>query len=231
MAEQNIINSIPNTASQQVAAVKASQPKTDAEVEKLSAEILAIKLESDKIELETAKLRLETQKFELENQQLTLRTKRAEAQDIEERLAERELKRETNRQKALTNGQTLKQIDTNEKAHQKKCNHRKGGNGAAGVVGGRGDSPDYAVIKHTFAHGDTWIRCQRCGKTWKPPVKSQYKNTNTNEFDDYGFESAMRIYEGALEFQTKNVTSAGVPFRFSDDGEFYREQTKSASLR
>lgn len=225
MAEQNIISTIP---------AKAQTPapaKTDDKTEALNAELLAIKLESDKIELETKKLLLETAKFDLENQQLTLRTKRAEAQDIEERLAERELKRETNRQKALTNGQTLKQIESNEKAHQKKCNHRKGGNGAAGVVGGKGDSTDYAVIKHTFAHGDTWVRCQRCGKTWKPPVKSQYTNSETSKFDDYGFESAMRIYENALEFQTKNITSAGVPFRFSDDGEHYREQTKSVSLR
>lgn len=218
----NIIDSIPSKQTEH-----AGKPK----VEEISAELLAIRLESERIELETAKLKLEAQRFELENQQLTLRTKRAEAQDIEERLAERELKRETNRQKALTNGSTLKQIESGERAHQKKCNHRKGGNGAAGVVGGKGDSPDYAVIKHTLAHGDTWIRCQRCGKTWKPPVKSQYTDPTTKKFDEFGFESAMRVYETALDFQTKNVTSAGVPFRFSDDGEFYREQTKSSSLR
>lgn len=219
----DIISNIPQAA-------QAKQPKAD-ETSTLSAELLAVKLESDKIELETKKLLLETAKFELENQQLTLRTKRAEAQDIEERLAERELKRETNRQKALTNGQTLKQIADGDKAHQKKCNHRKGGNGAAGVVQGKGDSSDYAVIKHTFAHGDTWVRCQRCGKTWKPPVKSDYTHPVSGAFDEYGFDTALRTYETALDFQTKNVTSAGVPFRFSDDGEFYREQTKSASLR
>lgn len=223
MASPDKINAIPQA--------KAPVDQKQSNNEALNAEILAIKLESDRIELETKKLALETAKFELENQQLTLRTKRAEAQDIEERLAERELKRETNRQKALTNGQTLKQIASNETAHQKKCNHRKGGNGAAGVVGGKGDSPDYAVIKHTFAHGDTWVRCQRCGKTWKPPVKSSYTNPDTAEFDGYGFDTAMRVYESALEFQTKNITSAGVPFRFSDDGEYYREQTKHASLR
>jgi len=228
MSTENIINSIPKTATG-ATAPKAAVPA--ATTEQLSAEILAIKLESDRIELETAKLRLEAQKFELENQQLTLRTKRAEAQDVEERLAERELKREQNRQKAKTNGETLRQILNSDTAHQKKCNHRKGGNGSAGVVQGRGDSSDYAVIKHTFAHGDTWVRCQRCGKTWKPPVKSQYTNPSTGVFDEYAFESAMRVYENALEFQTKNVTSAGVAFRFSDDGEYYREQTKSANLR
>jgi hypothetical protein len=161
---------------------------------------------------------------------LTLRTKRAEAQDIEERLAERELKRETNRQKAITNGQTLKQIAAGDTAHQKKCNHKKGGNGADGVVRGKGDSTDFAVIKHTFAHGDTWVRCQRCGKTWKPPVKSQF-TTRDGNFDEHGFDMATRVYETALDFQTKNATSSGVPFRFSDDGEYYREHTASATLR
>src|ERR1700759_3208814 len=121
MPEENIINSIPKAVTGQTANNATTKAETE-KVSALSAELLAVKLESEKIELETARLKLEAQKFELENQQLTLRTKRAEAQDIEERLAERELKRETNRQKALTNGQTLKQIDSNEKAHQKKCN-------------------------------------------------------------------------------------------------------------
>lgn len=194
---------------------KAAAPKqTTAEME---AELHAIMMESKRLELEA-------KKFEFESQQLTLQSKKAELQDLQERLAERELKRENNRQKAVTNGQTLQQIDKNEKANQKRCNHKKGGNGAAGVIGGKGDSPDYAVIKHTFAHGDTWIRCQRCGKTWKPPVKKDY-------LSDEGYETALRIYEIALEFQTKNVTSSGVAFRFSDNGEFYREQTKHVSLR
>lgn len=192
-----------------------NEPKqTAAEME---AEMASVMLESKKLELEA-------RKFELETQQLTLRTKKAELQDIEERLAERELKRENNRQKALTNGQTISQIEKNEKTHQKRCNHKKGGNGAAGVIGGKGDSPDYCVIKHTLAHGDTWIRCQRCGKTWKPPIKKDYKN-------GIDFEAALQVYETALEFQTKNVTSSGVAFRFSDNGDYYREQTRDVTLR
>jgi hypothetical protein len=213
---QQTVEGAPKTkAAAPVAAPVAAPKQSQTEME----------VELQQIMLESKRLELETKKFEFETQQLTLRSKKAELQDIEERLAERELKRENNAQKAITNGQTLIQIAKNETAHQKKCNHRKGGNGAAGVVGGRGDSPDYAVIKHTFAHGDTWIRCQRCGKTWKPPIKKDFKG-----HEDL-YDTAMRVYEMALEFQTKNVTSAGVPFRFSDDGEFYREQTRHVSLR
>lgn len=199
-------------AQQQKASVPAKPSQTEME------------LELQQIMLESKRLELEAKKFEFESQQLTLQSKKAELQDLQERLAERELKRENNRQKAVTNGQTLQQIAKNEVANQKRCNHKKGGNGAAGVIGGKGDSPDFAVIKHTFAHGDTWIRCQRCGKTWKPPVKKDYQT-------DEAYETALRVYEIALEFQTKNVTSSGVAFRFSDNGEYYREQTKHVSLR
>jgi len=215
----DIINSITQGGTVEgtpKAKVPVAAPKqTSAEME---AELAQIMLESKRLELET-------KKFEFESQQLTLQSKKAELQDLQERLAERELKRENNRQKAVTNGQTLQQISKNETANQKRCNHKKGGNGAAGVIGGRGDSPDFAVIKHTFAHGDTWIRCQRCGKTWKPPIKADFKGN-----DDL-YDTALRVYEMALEFQTKNVTSSGVAFRFSDNGDFYREQTRSVSLR
>lgn len=202
-------------------APKAAQQKAVAPAKQSQTEM---ELELQHIMLESKRLELEAKKFEFESQQLTLQSKKAELQDLQERLAERELKRENNRQKAVTNGQTLQQIAKNEVSNQKRCNHKKGGNGAAGVIGGKGDSTDFAVIKHTFAHGDTWVRCQRCGKTWKPPVKKDYTTDET-------YETALRVYEIALEFQTKNVTSSGVAFRFSDNGEYYREQTKHVSLR
>jgi hypothetical protein len=212
---KDAINAIPQAVEGASKTKAAAAPKQTTE---------SMELELQAIMLESKRLELEAKKFEFESQQLTLQSKKAELQDLQERLAERELKRENNRQKAKVNGDTLSQIAKNETANQKRCNHKKGGNGAAGVIGGRGDSPDYAVIKHTFAHGDTWIRCQRCGKTWKPPVKTAFE---TNE----GYETALRVYEIALEFQTKNVTSSGVAFRFSDNGDYYREQTKDVSLR
>ena len=148
----------------------------------------------------------------------------ANLQDIQERLAERELAREQKRQKSLSNGLILKQNAAAETAHQRKCNHRKGGNGAAGVVGGQGDDTQYAVLKHTFANGDMWVRCLRCGKTWKPPVRELFALEEE-------YLKAIVAYETAINFQTRNVPSASVQFRFSDNGAYYRQVTANTTLR
>ena len=113
--------------------------------------------------------------LEIKLKEADLRLRGAQLQDVEETLAERELKRETKRQRSVTNGQTLRQISTIDQAVQKRCNHRKGGNGLPGLLAGQGHDSQYAILKHKFANGDWWIRCLRCGKTWKPPVKRAYK--------------------------------------------------------
>lgn len=173
-------------------------------------EIEALELEAKKLEVETLKL----QKLERE----------ANLQDLQERLAERELKRELKMQRSKTNGDTIKQLQRGDEVAQKRCNHKKGGNGANGVVGGQGDDSQYAVLKHTFANGDMWIRCLRCGKTWKPPIRSLY---NTDE----AYLRVVAEYEAAINFQTRNVPSASVQFRFSDNGEYYRKVTAATNLR
>lgn len=175
------------------------------------------KKEIDSLELESKKAELETKKLEILVQQANL-------QDIQERLAERELAREQKRQKSLSNGLILKQNAAAETAHQRKCNHRKGGNGAAGVVGGQGDDTQYAVLKHTFANGDMWVRCLRCGKTWKPPVRELFALEEE-------YLKAIVAYETAINFQTRNVPSASVQFRFSDNGAYYRQVTANTTLR
>jgi hypothetical protein len=169
---------------------------------------------------------LEAKKLQLELKALELQVKEREAnlQDLEERLAERELKRENKRQRSLTNGATLKQTENDTLLAQKRCNHRKGGTGAEGVVGGKGDSPHYSVLKHTFANGDLWVRCLRCGKTWKPPVAEWYKT-------EAEFLKATVEYETAVNFQTLNIPSGAVQFRFSDNGAYYREVTRNTTLR
>jgi hypothetical protein len=173
---------------------------------------------------DTAAMEAEIKYLELEEKRLEVQFKRANLQDMDERLKERELKREDKRQKSITNGQTLKALAEGTLQAQLRCNHHKGGDGAEGVIGGRGNSPQYAVLKHKFANGDMWVRCLRCGKTWKPPVKSEHKTDAT-------YNSAMTEYRTALEFPTQNKSSAGVVFGFSDGGEFYREVTKNANLR
>ena len=166
----------------------------------------------------------ELKALEIESKKLELEFNKANLIDMREKLAERELKRENIRQEAYTKGATLKSIKEGENKQQAHCNHKKGGNGAQGVVGGQGDDSQYAVLKHKFAHGDVWIRCLRCGKSWRPPVKSQHKTQES-------YDAAYAVYREALNFQTRNVTSGGVVFNFSDGGEYYREQTKDISLR
>lgn len=169
-------------------------------------------------------LQLETARLELEAKQLEIKERKAHLEDLQEQLADRELKRESKRQRSITNGATLNQLAAIDEANQRRCNHRKGGNGAQGVVGGHGDDSQYAVIKHTFANGDMWVRCLRCGKTWKPPVRSLF--TKEEEF-----LKAVAAYETAVNFQTRNVPSGSVQFRFSDNGAYYREVTKNSTLR
>jgi hypothetical protein len=173
---------------------------------------------------ELVALQLETARLEKEAKQLEIKERTAHLQDLEEQLANRELQREAKRQRSITNGATINQLAAIDAANQKRCNHRKGGNGAQGVVGGQGDDSQYAVMKHTFANGDMWVRCLRCGKTWKPPVRTEF---STEE----DFVTAVVNYQTAVNFQTRNVPSASVQFRFSDNGAYYREVTKNANLR
>ena len=90
---------------------------------------------------------------------------------------------------------------------QDSCNHRKGGyaNLKTGHIsmGTDGGSGGFAVIKHTFAWGDTWVRCLRCGKWWKPPVRARFAHE-----EDY--IDALIEYKEALKFPTCNAPSSDI---------------------
>ena len=101
-------------------------------------------------------------------------------------------------QQAVSNGVCLTQNNNTAKNRAERCNHRKGGTWANYVSNGGWGSEfsDYAVIKHQFPWGDTWVMCQRCPKKWKP-----------------GDED----YEEALKFPTRNVMSTSAQLRLSPD--------------
>jgi hypothetical protein len=189
------------------------------------------KAEQKKPASEVESLKAETLKLEIEAKKLELLERKANLQDLEERLAERELQREVRRQRNRTNGATLRSLAEADKAAQKRCTHKKGGDGAAAVVGGQGQSSQYAVLKHTFANGDMWVRCLRCGNTWKPPVESDYIDPITGEINQVKLVEATAAYHAAVNFSTLNVTSGACQFRFSDNGKYYREVTKYTTLR
>ena len=108
---------------------------------------------------------------------------------------------------AVMHGEVLNQIAKQATVRENRCNHRKGGNGINSVINGTGTDLQYAVVKHTFSNGDTWVNCIRCGKKWKP---------------------GQTGYEEALKFRTHNSTSSGILFRFSDHGEHYRQAIKNS---
>ena len=179
--------------------------------------------------------------LELKAKELELLERQANLEDITERLAERQMKREQVRQKAYSNGATLRDTAIQEASVQKRCNHRKGGDGAAGVKLGQGVSPHYAVIKHTMLTGELWVRCQRCGKTWKPPIKADYapgglfdSETKLDKDGNYGIEGyvmALTQYENAKNFPTNNTPSSSQQFKWSDNGAYAREVMRYTTLR
>lgn len=187
--------------------------------------------------------------MDIEIKRLQLEAQKLELLELQDRIDERKLKKENIKLRSLTNGQTLKQLAVADEAAQLRCNHRKGGNGQDGIVGGQGDDSQHSVIKHTFCSGDTWVRCTRCGKTWKPPIEENFyfddKGVNcppnsdvhgnlVNErgkFDQVRFIAAVAEYNAAVQFQTRNKPSSSYVFKYSDGGKFYRHITNSTTLR
>jgi hypothetical protein len=170
---------------------------------------------------------------ELEIKRLELLERQANLEDLQERLAERQLKRKSRDGVFRGHGANLKQDAINRRAKQELCNHRKGGDGANGVIGGQGDDMQYAILRHVMGNGDIWVRCLRCGKTWKYPLASQY--TTKEEF-----QAALKEYNEMLKCQTRNHTSGTHTFSWgqviNENGkleggpEFYREKMKSVTL-
>lgn len=164
------------------------------------------------LELQLRKARLETEFAE------------AQLQDMRDRLDERKLKKEQFSSRSVENGKTLAQTQAVEEGVQARCNHRKGGNGLGGYINGQGNDPNYAVLKHTMMNGDIHVRCMRCGKTWKPVLRTWFETDET-------YIKAYTEYEAAKNFPTNNSPSGSVIFQFSDKGQSFRELNRYVSLR
>ncbi len=221
MADLSILDNV--VSGNETISAKAKAPVKSTEVAALAA--------ASEAAAEAAH-REELRRLEVESKRLEILEKKANIEDINERLAERQLKRENIRQKAYTNGKTLRDIAAREAQIQKRCNHRKGGNGIAGITLGQGDNPQHAVIKHTMLTGDMWIRCQRCGKTWKPPIKSDYLPGGLREKEGIeGYTIEFAEYQAAKNFQTNNTPSSSQQFQWSDNGDYARSVLRSTTLR
>lgn len=161
---------------------------------------------------------------------LELEAKQLEVAERRDQVNDRKVKRENKESEARTKGTSLKSIESGNQQAQKRCSHKKGGNGLMALVKG-GTDAQYSVIKHTFHNGDKWVICQRCGKSWKPPIESQFTDLKTGVFDERGFEKQKAEYERALEFDTRNSDSGGVMFKYSDGGAFARETMATTQVK
>jgi hypothetical protein len=117
-------------------------------------------------------------------------------------LAEYERRKASQQKNFKARGECLKLIENYETKKQEKCSHQKGGEGpkkSTGWDSGRGDSQDYAVIKHRYSNGDIHVHCLRCGKRWTPGIEG---------------------YKDALNFYTRNVTSTDILKVSIQNGEY-----------
>lgn len=193
-----------------------------------------------------SEMEAEIKKAELELRQLEIRKTKADLQDIEERLAERQMNRTNKSQRSKGYGDVLRQNQARTNSIQANCNHKKGGTGAEGLINGQGDDSQYAVLKHKFFNSDIWIRCLRCGKTWKPPIELDFYFNDVGvvvakqdgKFNKEKFDQSVREYKEALAFQTKNTMSTSYTFEFTstnpakvDAKTWVREQMASTTLR
>ena len=174
--------------------------------------------------------------MELEIKRMELEAKKLELLDLRDRIDERKAKRESKGDLARVNGATIAQLADMEKKAQKRCNHKKGGRGAEAVVGGRGNDPNRAILKHIMCSGDTWIRCTRCGKTWKPVLRSWFdfdaqNNPVPEKLAQIAFEKAEAEYETMLEIDTSNTASSSYMFRWNDNGDYFKNMTRYTTLR
>lgn len=194
---------------------------------------------ADNKEVKEIKPKQSVTDMEAEIKALELEAKRLELIDLKERIDERKMKRENKDSRSKMNGTVLTQNAAQLKAAQARCNHKKGGNGAEGIIQGQGDDPQHAVLKHQFGNGDIWVRCLRCGKTWKPPIEEEYYfNENgvsvapaDGTFDQAQFDKTLREYNEAVGFQTRNVMSGSIQYRFGDGGKIFRKVMKDTTLR
>jgi hypothetical protein len=137
------------------------------------------------------------------------------------------MKQAQNRDKFFSRGQELKKTNKDQERQQAACSHRKGGRGVEALIKG-GNAPDYCFLKHLLPWNEWYIRCMRCGKTWKPPHKEDYESTAEGLA---AYEKARTEYKWAMECPTDNTPSTGITFQWDDNGEFAHQTVKDTTLR
>jgi hypothetical protein len=229
------------------------------DVTKDLTKIAPINDESAYLQKQLIEMQLEIAKAQLEELKLTKTEKSLHIQELRSTIADRETKQRQAQMDRESQGRTFAQSAAADRQRQAMCTHKKGGivsarNIQALQTGGNG--AQYAVIKHQMINGDMWVRCQRCAKTWSPPLKINFffrpdergvliaVAPQDGTFNQGLFDQAVREYDEAKRFNTNNTPSASVQCRFSKwvkgaDGQWfeadasddYRQTLASTNLR
>jgi len=179
-------------------------------------------LDADPIKDELTMEEMQRREVLLRNIELQLNS-----QDLKDRVDDRKNKKAQIEDRYKSRGHELRKMAADGKKHQDGCSHRKRGRGVEGLQRG-GDAPEFAVIRHLLPWNEWYQRCQRCGKTWKPPHLEDYPD---NAEGKAAFEQDKTDYKLALAWPTDNTPSTGITFSWDDGGKFAHETVKNTDLR
>jgi len=229
---------------------KESEVKTPA-VDPVASEVNYDE-EIKKAELEAKKLELLIKKRQLEALDLEQEERTYHIQDLKQSLAERSVKEKQLQEDRAQQGRTFEQQRQTDNYRFSICTHRKGGMVTPRdlrVLSTGGNREQFALIKHQMINGDIWVRCQRCGKTWAPPVEKNFFFDERGRvvapqdgvFSQVKFDEAYKDYVAATMLNTNNTMSGSVQCRFTtfdpeskkmvDAADKYREAISNTNLR
>lgn len=203
------------------------------------------------MDAEIKRMEYEIKKQELAEIGLRRRERELALRDLEQRVGAADLKDLQRQNDRAAQGNTFSQQDREDASRWKQCTHKKGGIATTRDVrvlttGGNGEQ--YAVIKHQMINGDIWVRCLRCGHTWKPPLEKFFYfragkvvAPKDGVFNEAAFEKAGQEYLRALSFETRNSMSGSIQCRFTrlnpdtkrveDASDIYRDHVGTSTLR
>jgi len=203
-------------------------------------------------ELAAKLMELEIKRQALEAQQLEIQERKYHIQDLKAKIDDRAIREKQVAEDREAQGRVIAIQEQTDLNAWSVCTHRKGGMASPRnlkVLREGGNAAQYAVIKHQMINGDIWVRCLRCGKTWAPPVESNFffdakgKKVAPQDgtFNRERFERAQEEYKRATMFETNNSMSTSVQCRFSyydgetgktyDGADKYREHLAATNLR
>ena len=153
-------------------------------------------------EIEKTPTQIESERVTLLLQQLDLEEKLENASKRRALAAQRQMSAEASER-------TLAENRAQQRMRAQMCPHRKGGKNIEGLD--NGNSPDFAVIKHTLSHGGVIIVCQRCQNIWEAPVPPKVAGMDKKSAEYKTLVAAYKAelveYQRALNFPTNNEPS------------------------